>query len=299
MREPPLISIIVASYNYENFIKKTLSSLISQTYNNYEIIVVDDGSQDNSLEVIKEYQKKHPQIKLFQHENSKNKGLPKSIELALNNCQGEWIAFCESDDYWDNNYLQEKVNYISNHPDVDLVVNDIHKFSKDESLGDLSLDDIRFKKLDKYILPHNMFSDLYSKNIIPTFSCVMIKKNILDNCDFNSSVPAWLDWWLWRQISFSKVIGYLPQKLTFWRIHRDSYLNKSNNNKTKLTKEFIKKNNRVIRCKYVQGSIYKQITFTIKVIVEYIIRKFFKVKIKDGYIRVSFIGLRILKIKSW
>lgn len=294
----PLVSIIVASYNYEEFVKKTLSSVLSQTYNNYEVIVVDDGSKDNSVEVIKEYQKSYPQIKLLQHEDGNNQGLPKSIELALHNSNGEWIAFCESDDYWTDNHLQEKIDFISSHSDVDLVVNDVYKFSKDESLGDLSLDDKRFKKLSKYILPHNMFCDLYSKNIIPTFSCVIVKKNIINDCDFNSPISAWLDWWLWRQIAFSKVIGYLPQKLTFWRIHRDSYLNVANT-KNNSSKNFIKKNNKIIRKKYVQGSICKHITFTIKVISEYLIRKTLKLKIKDGYIRVSFLGLRIFKIKSW
>ena len=61
----PLVSIIVASYNYEKYISETLVSLINQTYKNIEIIVIDDGSSDNSINIIKNYQKQDPRIKLI------------------------------------------------------------------------------------------------------------------------------------------------------------------------------------------------------------------------------------------
>lgn len=98
MQDSRLISIITASYNYENYIKETIESVLNQTYTNWELIIVDDGSKDNSVEVIKSYCEKDSRIKLFQHEGGVNKGLAETIKLGISKAQGEWIAFLESDD---------------------------------------------------------------------------------------------------------------------------------------------------------------------------------------------------------
>lgn len=79
----PLVSIIVTSYNYDKYISETLNSLINQTYKNIEIIVMDDGSSDNSINIIKNYQKQDPRIKLITHPNNENKGLAFSVKTAI------------------------------------------------------------------------------------------------------------------------------------------------------------------------------------------------------------------------
>ncbi len=107
---PPEFSVIVASYNYENYIKRNLDSLVNQNYDNYEIIVVDDSSTDNPPEIIKEYEKKYEKLKYLEHENRANKGLTQSILLTLEHASEEYIVFCENDDYWDLNHPKEKTN---------------------------------------------------------------------------------------------------------------------------------------------------------------------------------------------
>ena len=110
MKYNPLVSIIVTSYNYENYIKETLNSLIGQTYSNIEIIVVDDGSTDNSLHIIKSFVQKDSRIKLFTHPNNQNMGLDKSVKLGVSKARGEWISFCESDDSLQKNYVERKLS---------------------------------------------------------------------------------------------------------------------------------------------------------------------------------------------
>ena len=102
------VSIIVASYNYGRYLKANLESLINQTYKNIEIIVVDDGSTDNSLEIIKEYIKKDSRVQLLTHKNNINRGLKISLQKALQIAKGEYVAFCESDDYWDIHHYRRK-----------------------------------------------------------------------------------------------------------------------------------------------------------------------------------------------
>jgi len=92
------ISILIASYNYAQYIEEAINSVINQSYQNWELIIVDDGSSDNSLEIIKSYCEKDSRIKLFQHENNQNNGLKETILLGLENVMGDWVAFLESDD---------------------------------------------------------------------------------------------------------------------------------------------------------------------------------------------------------
>ena len=103
--DKPFISVIVASYNYEAYIRETLDSLVSQDYNAFEVIVVDDGSKDNSCEIIKEYANKYPNFYFYQHDGGVNKGLAETVKLALSKAKGDYVAFCESDDYWTSNHL--------------------------------------------------------------------------------------------------------------------------------------------------------------------------------------------------
>ena len=86
-----LISIAMCSYNGERFIKEQIDSIIAQTYKNFELIIVDDCSKDNTINIIKEYQSKDLRIKLFQNDN--NLGFVKNFEKAMLLCKNEIIFF--------------------------------------------------------------------------------------------------------------------------------------------------------------------------------------------------------------
>ena len=96
MKKQPLISVIVASYNYAKYIKETLDSLIRQTNKSFEVIVVDDGSRDQSLPIIEEYANRFKNIKLYTHPGNQNRGLAETVKLGIEKSNGEYIAFCES-----------------------------------------------------------------------------------------------------------------------------------------------------------------------------------------------------------
>ena len=91
----PLISILIPCFNGANFIKTSIDSCLKQTYENLEIIFVNDGSTDNSLEIINEYAKQHPQIKVFSQENL---GLGETRNRLINYAQGEYFFFLDVDD---------------------------------------------------------------------------------------------------------------------------------------------------------------------------------------------------------
>ena len=117
------VSIVTASYNYENYIKETIESVLAQTFQDWEMIIVDDGSTDNSVNVIKEYCKRDSRIKLYNHENGMNRGLSATLQLGILKATSDWIAFLESDDTISPDYLERKLDIIEKYPSIHFIFN--------------------------------------------------------------------------------------------------------------------------------------------------------------------------------
>lgn len=107
----PLISIIIPVYKVEKYLPKCIESILSQTFTNFELLLIDDGSPDNSGKICDKYQKKDSRIKVF---HQSNKGVSAARNLGLNKANGEWIAFCDSDDWVEIDWLESYTNIILN-----------------------------------------------------------------------------------------------------------------------------------------------------------------------------------------
>ena len=118
------VSVICLAYNHAKYIRDTLEGFVSQeTDFPFEVIVHDDASADGTDEIIREYQAKYPDIikPIFQKENQYSKGVPITKEFIFPILRGEYIAFCEGDDYWtDSRKLQGQVDALDAHPEVDI-----------------------------------------------------------------------------------------------------------------------------------------------------------------------------------
>ncbi|NOR55884.1 MAG: glycosyltransferase [Sulfurovum sp.] len=99
-----LISIAMCTYNGERFIEEQIDSILNQSYANFELIITDDGSSDNTIEIIKKYLEHDKRIKLYQNEN--NLGFVKNFEKAISLCSGNYIALADQDDSWKQNKLE-------------------------------------------------------------------------------------------------------------------------------------------------------------------------------------------------
>lgn len=106
-----LVSIITPSYKSEKFISQTIESVLSQTYKNWEMIIVDDVSPDNSNEIIEEYIKKDNRIKLIKLE--KNSGPAVARNRAIEEARGKYIAFLDADDIWYENKLEKQIKFMN------------------------------------------------------------------------------------------------------------------------------------------------------------------------------------------
>lgn len=244
----PFISVLVTSYNYEKYIRQTLNSILEQTYKNYEVIIVDDGSTDNSVNIIKEYVNKYKNFHLYQHEGGVNKGLPASFKLGAEKAKGDYIAVLESDDYWMPDHLLEKAKLINKYPDAVIISNNVIPFGEDDNMLDVQATkfyvlDInrRLKEKNKILADNDVLF-----NPVPTFSAVTIKTKILLKLDFLPPKPDILDLWLYRQIFVNYDLYYIATPLTMWRKHFQSYGRKKKNHNQEEMKSVIKAFERII-----------------------------------------------------
>lgn len=109
----PLVSIVITTYNGERFLREQLNSIVTQTYQPLEIIVVDDGSTDDTLNILNGYATNHENFTVIQ--NEKNLGYVKNFEKGFSLATGDYIAPCDQDDIWLTNKIEVLVNHIQDH----------------------------------------------------------------------------------------------------------------------------------------------------------------------------------------
>ncbi len=118
----PLVSVIVVTYNRAHFLKDALDSIKRQTFKDYEIILVDDGSTDNTKAIAEIYKGIH----YIYQEHS---GISKARNTAVKAARGKWIATLDSDDLWKEDKLQKQIDYLNGHPDCRIVYTAYSNFS--------------------------------------------------------------------------------------------------------------------------------------------------------------------------
>lgn len=106
----PLVSIVTPTYNSEKFVAETIESVLQQSYQNWEMIIVNDASIDNTLTILKEYAREDKRIKIIN--NSRNLGVAKSRNIAIEAALGDYIAFLDSDDVWFQDKLEKQIAFI-------------------------------------------------------------------------------------------------------------------------------------------------------------------------------------------
>src|SRR5690242_19232946 len=119
----PLVSIITPTYNSARYLRETVESVLRQRYDPWQLILADDGSNDDSLAIADDYSKRYPsRIIAAAHEGKQNKGASATRNLALTFATGTLVAFLDSDDIWNEKYLMEQVADLERMPEVESVL---------------------------------------------------------------------------------------------------------------------------------------------------------------------------------
>ena len=122
MKSKPLVSVIVIFLNEERFIREAIESVFAQTYDNWELLLVDDGSTDGSTQIALEYAKQYPAtVRYLEHSGHQNRGMSASRNLGLSRASGDYIGFLDADDVWLPYKLRRQVALLNSHPKAGMV----------------------------------------------------------------------------------------------------------------------------------------------------------------------------------
>lgn len=202
-----MFSVIIPTHNREDDLKKCLQSLLIQDFKSFEVLVIDDGSTDNTPSIC-EYFNQFLNLKyIYLEECSGGPAHPRNI--GINNSTFSWIAFLDSDDIWSENKLQRIVDQISLNPQVDLIFHKFHGLANNVN-----------------VQPNSLLRQLFLKGNLIVNSSVVVRKSILDNLKGFDTDPKLIsaeDYDLWIRISSEtdKFI-YLDESLGTYSFTEDS-----------------------------------------------------------------------------
>jgi len=214
-----LISVIVPCYNQAHFLSETLDSMVNQTYSNWECIIVNDGSTDNTEEVALSYVERD---KRFIYYRQENRGLSSARNAGLNMAKGSFIQFLDSDDILLQSKLEKQINIMVDNS-YDICVCKYKLFSKDKNRPfstEISVKDYNFS-LDGF---------LYSWNVDFVFPpvCYFVRKDFLKEKEifFNKKLKAWEDWFFLLQMTLNKANFFvINEELALYRRHVNNMTN--------------------------------------------------------------------------
>ncbi|MCB0398161.1 MAG: glycosyltransferase family 2 protein [Winogradskyella sp.] len=223
-------SVIISVYNKEKYIKPTIESVINQIYRNFELIVVNDGSTDNSLDVINSI--KDHRIKVI---STLNQGASQSRNTGMQAASNPFIALLDGDDLWEHNYLETIKAAIQDFPEASVFATAIaHKYENK------IVPAIYNFKQDKPVEIKNFFESSLDHTVL-TSSSIVFKKNILEKVGyFDTTLESGEDTDLWIRIGIHYKIVFINKVLAYYNYVSDSISNTvfSVKNKPKYNKYF-------------------------------------------------------------
>ena len=219
----PRVSVLVPNYNYAETLPEALDSLEAQSFQDFEVIAVDDGSTDHSLEILDAAAARFPgRFRILTHPGKKNNGLTASYQLGLSSARAPLVAFLEADDVWLPENLAAKFSAFDAHAGVGVV------FSRFEPFGEKRA--ALFWRLYSYLVkletpvrrPFTALPALLRRNAPASFSHFAVRRELLARVPAPDCRELFFDWWCLAHLALSTDFYYLPEKHTRWRIHRGS-----------------------------------------------------------------------------
>ena len=215
----PLVSVAVITYNQDKFIRECLDSILNQEYPNFEIIVADDCSNDNTFKILEEYVNKYPnKVKILKSE--KNNGITSNSNLAYFGCSGKYISWIGGDDLMLPNKLIKQVEFMENNPLCSISYHNLDVF--ESSTGQTIY---YFNKKQKF---SGNIKTLIQKGCFNGACSNMTRVSHNPKNGFNESLPVASDWLFWIEtLDKGGTINYLNEVLGKYRRHENNVTKKS------------------------------------------------------------------------
>ena len=205
----PKVSIIVPVYNSKNYIKKCIESILNQTYDDFELLIVDDGSNDNTESIIKKYNDER--IKYFKTENN---GAGNARNLGIDKSSGEFIVFVDSDDYIAKEFVEKLVNKVESES-LEIAVCNFYKKKKNrikkEKINHFENSNLKNNEELLLEIGFELWNKIYKKSLI-----IKNKLRFNDNIRYEY-IPFVLD-----ALLYAKKVGHIDEYLYYFVIHVNS-----------------------------------------------------------------------------
>lgn len=203
----PLISVIVPAFNAALFLPDALNSLLGQTHRDLEVVVVNDGSTDDTAGLLSAWCARDPRVRAVYQQN---RGLPAARNAGLSVARGDYIAFLDADDVIHPEKLERQLAYLTTHPDADLVYSDYG--TADAELRPLTEEVVGVKRLP--------LSEAYAyTNVFPVMSPLLRRTLVERVGGFDEQLRACEDWDYWVRCERAGTFGYLPGHYATYRMH--------------------------------------------------------------------------------
>lgn len=224
----PLVSIIIPCYNSGKYIAETLANVLLQTYTNFECIIIDDGSTDNSKLIINQYLEKDSRFKYL---HQKNEGLSSARNSGIKSSKGSFIQFLDSDDFIHPLKIEKQVDFLDQNKNVDIVLGQTVLFKNTEEINFENVVDYHntlVKRVDGK--GHDVLKHLIGDCIMPVHS-PLIKKEVLEVTGFfDTCLKSCEDYDFWFRVAFNKFsFQYYsnPHTTSYYRMHANSMTSNS------------------------------------------------------------------------
>jgi glycosyltransferase involved in cell wall biosynthesis len=206
----PLVSVVIPTYNSALFLPQSIESVLQQTYGNFEVIVIDDGSTDNTEEVLSGYKG------AIRYMKKKNGGPSAARNLGIAEAKGEFIAFQDSDDLWLPEKLQLQMEYLTNHPEIAVLYTDLIQFNQ-QGLVSASLE-------ERYgTLPSGYIFEELLVNHAVTLSTVIVRRSCIDEVGvFDESLIGAEDYNFYLRLARKFQFAFINQALVHKRLHTNN-----------------------------------------------------------------------------
>jgi len=214
------LSVVMANYNHAKYIEEALKAILSQSYKPLEVIVVDDGSTDDSVNVIQRFVKKDPVVRLII--NEKNMGIFYNANRSLKLAKGDYITFAAADDKVLPGFFEKSMKMLAEYPDAGLCC--AESAAIDNSTGAIIKRTIDIASGPSYFSPSMAAELMRNTSFYIEGRAAVIKRELLiENGSLNPDLKLYSDWLLWLLIAFRHGICYIPETLTVFRALPDSY----------------------------------------------------------------------------
>lgn len=205
-----LVSVVIPCYNHEDFVQASIQSVINQTYENIELIIIDDGSKDGSIAKIEEMTKLCEQRFVnFEFRSRPNKGLSATLNEAIEWCQGEYYSGIASDDVILSHKLKVQVEFLNSHHNVLAVFGGVQHIDENDKIIATSLSKSRYYDFKRIIM---------HKFDLPAVTQLIRLQALKETGGYDSSIIL-EDWYMWLKLTKHGSIYYMSEIFALYRLH--------------------------------------------------------------------------------